>query len=38
VAGINLQIYEGRESTQLLYAAQTALFANKAEKTKPEKK
>lgn len=40
--GINYQVYEGRESTQLLYAAQVALFANKppkAEKTqKPEKK
>lgn len=28
--GINLQIYEGRESTQLLYAAQVALAAHKS--------
>jgi len=33
--GINFQVYEGRESTQLLYAAQVALFANRP---KPEKK
>jgi hypothetical protein len=38
--GINLQVYEGRESTQLLYAAQVALAAQKppkAEKAKLEK-
>jgi hypothetical protein len=44
--GINLQVYEGRESTQLLYAAQVALAAQKPpkaekakrEEPKPEKK
>ena len=36
--GINLQVFEGRESTQLLYAAQVALAASRPpriEKTKP---
>ena len=44
--GINYQVYDGRESTQLLYAAQVALAAQKPAKTervkqekpKPEKK
>ena len=37
--GINFQVYEGHESTQLLYAAQVALAAQKPpkpEKAKPE--
>jgi hypothetical protein len=33
--GINLQVYEGHESTQPLYAAQVALAANKPPR--PEK-
>jgi hypothetical protein len=33
--GVNLHIYEGRESTQLLYAAQVALASRKSPK--PEK-
>src|ERR1700738_2936247 len=36
--GINLQVYDGRESTQLLYAAQIALAAHKLPKPeKPQK-
>ncbi len=31
--GINYQVYEGRESTQLLYAAQVALAAHKPAKS-----
>jgi hypothetical protein len=36
--GINYQVYEGRESTQLLYAAQVALVAQRPKpEPKPEK-